>query len=153
MKTETKKNIFLAANCFEKDSFESDKGLVTIDPTELYGFLNDRLSKEEWATLLIHTVKYLLDNKSINSVVLILDGKGMDFLYEELKETGHNIFIAVPLEYESSLVKDYLISKGVIYTDSDFDTWNSSILGYVLNNQSVTGSMTQKPTSIDWVFD
>lgn len=89
------KNIYFIADNFNINKIDFDKSkVIYINPTTLFGFLNDRLTREEWDLLISEVLLYLSDNLENYSIAtstsLFIDNRN---IIEHLTEMGKHVVI------------------------------------------------------------
>ena len=89
------KNIYFIADNFDINKIDFNKSkVIYINPTTLFGFLNDRLTREEWDLLISEVLLYLSDNLENYSIAtstsLFIDNRN---IIEHLTEMGKHVVI------------------------------------------------------------
>ena len=89
------KNIYFIADNFNINKIDFNKSkVIYINPTTLFGFLNDRLTREEWDLLISEVLLYLSDNLEDYSIAtstsLFIDNRN---IIEHITEMGKHVVI------------------------------------------------------------
>ena len=89
------KNIYFIADDFNINKIDFNKSkVIYINPTTLFGFLNGRLTREEWDLLISEVLLYLSDNLEDYSIAtstsLFIDNRN---IIEHISEMGKHVVI------------------------------------------------------------
>lgn len=89
------KNIYFIADNFDINKIDFNKSkVIYINPTTLFGFLNDRLTREEWDLLISEVLLYLSDNLENYSIAtstsLFIDNRN---IIEHISEMGKHAIV------------------------------------------------------------
>lgn len=89
------KNIYFIADNFNINKIDFNKSkVIYINPTTLFGFLNGRLTREEWDLLISEVLLYLSDNLEDYSIAtstsLFIDNRN---IIEHISEMGKHVIV------------------------------------------------------------